>query len=91
MTAESNSEVRFKLLLFRTGLRAYIGAADALSGNPARGRAEAEGAMSYARELMRENAAKADRLHLAQQLEAQITVPLALIAGMRSPAPKPSV
>lgn len=90
LASEPQSDVRFKLRLFRTGIRAYIGVADAASGNRARGKAETEGAVAYAKQILRENQNDPGNLRLAEQLLAQLRRPAQLIEGMQSPSPKPS-
>src|SRR5438270_1042795 len=73
---EDRADVRYKLLLFETGLAAYIGAADAERGNVARGRSEAQAAMSQALAIERAHRANVAELRLAEELVAQIKTPL---------------
>ncbi len=91
---EERADVRYKLLLFETGLTAYIGAADAERGNIARGRAVAQAAMARALTLERAHRSNAADLRLAEELVAQIKTPLQIIdelQGSPSPQPKPSI
>jgi hypothetical protein len=90
---EDRADVRYKLLLFETGLSAYIGAADAGRGNLARGRSAAEAAMTQALAIERAHRANVADLRLAEELVAQIKTPLQIIdelQGSPSPQPKPS-
>src|SRR5581483_3624539 len=63
---EDRADVRYKLQLFETGLDAYIGAADAGRGNVARGRAEANAAMTQALAIESAHRSKPPELRLAQ-------------------------
>ncbi|MBV9276768.1 MAG: hypothetical protein JOZ97_00880 [Candidatus Eremiobacteraeota bacterium] len=76
---ESDKELRFKLVLFSTGIHAYIGAADAEAGNVARGRATADAAVERAKALVRENRSNATDLKLANELVAQLDRPMRLV------------
>ena len=76
---ESDRELRFKLVLFSTGIHAYIGAADAEAGNVARGKATADAAVERAKSFVRENRENASDLKLANELVAQLDRPLRLI------------
>src|SRR5579864_3282538 len=88
---EDRANVRYKLLLFETGLSAYIGAADAERGNVARGRATAQAAMAQAVAIERAHRANVADLRLAQELVAQIKTPLQIIDELQgSPSPQPS-
>ena len=90
---EDRADVRYKLLLFETGLSAYIGAADAERGNLARGRSAAQAAMTQALAIERAHRSNAPDLRLAEELVAQIKTPLQIIdelQGSPSPQPKPS-
>ena len=78
--AETDKELRFKLVLFSTGIHAYIGAADAQSGNISRGKATADAALERAKALVRENRANPDDLKLANELVFQLDRPLRLIS-----------
>jgi hypothetical protein len=87
-------DVRYKLLLFETGLSAYIGAADAGRGNLVRGRSTAQAAMSQALAIERAHRSNVADLRLAEELVAQIKTPLQIIddlQGSPSPQPKPSL
>ena len=77
--AETDKELRFKLVLFSTGIHAYIGAADAESGNVSRGKATADAAVERAKALVRENRANPNDLKLANELVFQLDRPLRLI------------
>lgn len=91
--SEKDQEVRFKLLLFQIGLDAYIGAADAELGNVARGRAQADEAMSEALAIERTHRSKPSEFQLAQELVAQLRTPLEIIESLQaspSPGPAPS-
>lgn len=88
---EDRADVRYKLQLFETGLDAYIGAADAERGNVARGRAQADAAMTQALAIERAHQSKPSELQLAQELVAQLKTPLQMIdalQGSSSPWPK---
>lgn len=88
---EDRADVRYKLLLFETGLSAYTGAADAGRGNVARGRATAQAAMTQALTIERANRAKVANLRLAEELVAQIKTPLEIIDELQpSPSPQPT-
>jgi len=88
---EDRADVRYKLLLFETGLSAYIGAADAERGNVARGRATAQSAMTQALAFERAHRANFADLRLAEELVAQIKTPLEIIDELKgSPSPQPS-
>ena len=76
---ESDKELRFKLVLFSTGIHAYIGAADAEAGNVARGKATADAAVERAKALVRENRSNATDLKLANELVAQLDRPMRLV------------
>jgi len=82
---EDRADVRYKLQLFETGLDAYIGAADAERGNVARGRAEADAAMTHALAIESAHRSKPAELRLAQELVAQIKTPLQIIGDLQSP------
>jgi len=89
---EDRADVRYKLQLFETGLDAYIGAADAERGNVARGRAQADAAMTQALAIERAHRTKPADLQLAQELVAQLRTPLQIIddlQGSASPRPTP--
>lgn len=88
---EQDKELRFKLVLFSTGIQAYIGAADATAGNIARGNATADTALERAKDLVRENRAHPADLKLADELIVQLDRPLRLIREIRSAhaTPKP--
>ena len=87
---EDRADVRYKLQLFETGLDAYIGAADAERGNVARGRAQADAAMTQALAIERAHHSKPPELQLAQELVAQLRTPLQIIDALQgSPSPGP--
>jgi hypothetical protein len=87
---EDRADVRYKLQLFETGLDAYIGAADAERGNVARGRAQADAAMTQALAIERTHRSKPSELQLAQELVAQLKTPLEIIQALQgSPSPGP--
>jgi len=87
---EDRAGVRYKLLLFETGLAAYIGAADAERGNLAGGRATAQAAMTQALAIERAHRSNAPDLRLAEELVAQIKTPLQIIDELQgSPSPQP--
>ncbi|HET9393237.1 MAG TPA: hypothetical protein VFO29_06950 [Candidatus Rubrimentiphilum sp.] len=87
---EDRADVRYKLLLFETGLSAYIGAADAQRGNVATGRATAEAAMTQALAIERAHRSNVAELRLADELVAQIKTPLQIIDELQaSPSPQP--
>ncbi|MBV8363940.1 MAG: hypothetical protein JO193_05190, partial [Candidatus Eremiobacteraeota bacterium] len=69
----------FKLVLFSTGMHAYIGAADAEAGNVRRGKATADAALERAKSFVRENRSNENDLRLANELVAQLDRPLRLI------------
>jgi len=77
--AETDKELRFKLVLFSTGIHAYIGAADAAAGNLSRGKATADAAVERAKALVRENRSNPSDLKLANGLIFQLDRPLRLI------------
>lgn len=87
---ETNKETRFKLVLFQTGLRGYLGAADAQLGRVAQGNAEAQSALADAQRLVNEN--RSNRLYqqLAQELIAQLRTPLEIIQEKTGAPPEPS-
>lgn len=88
---EDRADVRYKLQLFETGLDAYIGAADAERGNVARGRAQANAAMTQALAIEQAHRSKPSELQLAQELVAQLRTPLQIIDALQgplSPGPK---
>ncbi|MBV9737928.1 MAG: hypothetical protein JO177_07125 [Candidatus Eremiobacteraeota bacterium] len=76
---ETDKELRFKLVLFSTGIHAYIGAADAESGNISRGKATADAAVERAKALVRQSRANPSDLKLANELVFQLDRPLRLI------------
>lgn len=82
---ETDKELRLKLVLFDTGIHAYIGAADAAAGNLVRGRATAQAAMERAKALVRENRAHPADLKLADELVVQMERPLRLIRELHKP------
>lgn len=82
---EPNRSVRFKITLFQTGLQAYIGAADAASGNLPRGKSTAEAAMQSAKALLAQNQNDVEKKKLVEELLAQLARPLDLIARMEHP------
>jgi hypothetical protein len=84
-SGEDRADVRYKLQLFETGLDAYIGAADAERGNLARGRAEANAAMTHALAIEQAHRSKPPELQLAQELVAQIKTPLQIIGDLQAP------
>lgn len=86
---EDRAGVRYKLLLFETGLSAYVGAADAERGNVAAGRATAQAAMSQALAIERAHRSNAADLRLAEELVAQIKTPLQIIDELQ-PSPQPT-
>src|SRR5438552_2637083 len=61
---EDRADVRYKLLLFETGLSAYIGAADAERGNVVRGRATTQAALTQALAIERAHRANVADLRL---------------------------
>ena len=77
--AEPDKELRFKLVLFSTGMHAYIGAADAEAGNVRRGKVTADAALERAKSFVRENRSNENDLRLANELVAQLDRPLRLI------------
>lgn len=79
---EDRADVRYKLQLFETGLDAYIGAADAERGNLARGRAEADAAMTHALAIESAHRSNGPEYQLAQELVAQMKTPLQIISGL---------
>ena len=88
---EDRADVRYKLLLFETGLSAYIGAADAGRGNVARGRSEAQAAMAQAVAIEQSHRTNVADLRLAEELVAQIKTPLQIIDYLQaSPSPESS-
>ena len=87
---EDRADVRYKLLLFETGLAVYIGAADAGRGNVARGRTAAQAAMTQALAIERSHRSNVADLRLAEELVAQIKTPLQIIDELQgSPSPQP--
>jgi hypothetical protein len=88
---EDRADVRYKLVLFETGLAAYIGAADAERGNVARGRTAAQAAMTQALAIEQSHRSNVADLRLAEELVAQIKTPLQIIDELQaSPSPQPS-
>ena len=76
---EADRELRFKLVLFSTGIHAYIGAAEAGAGNVSRGKATTDAAVERAKALVRENRSRPNDLKLANELIVQLDRPLRLI------------